>query len=227
MIAIVELHLRSAMKHKFGDKETVDAWIPKMASTMLEAFRSFSSKGMEWTARDLAAWADAFELYPKPENDSEAIQHTVDAGRRLFSARCREHTKHFLPNRTLTSFLIHKFLLCVKYDFIVMNIFLLRLTPKDRSRLESTIISRFPEAKGAGDDVYAWKGNSAGGLLPYGPEQWRQEVENTVAKCVREGYQVRTEMTSQFLQLVAGKKSIRHKSESSGCPHISLSLASS
>ncbi|XP_046488904.1 cytoplasmic dynein 2 heavy chain 1 [Neodiprion pinetum] len=166
LLAIVELHLRSALRHNTGKKDAADTFVPRMATAMLEAVRGLASTETEWTARDLATWADALQFYPSPEDASEVVQHMVDAGRHLFSAR---------------------------------------LTQRERSRWESSVLSRFPDTKGAGDDIYAWKGDGDGaGLIPFALEQWREEVANAAVRCAREGQPVEAEMTSQFLQLVAG-----------------------
>ncbi|XP_024946848.1 cytoplasmic dynein 2 heavy chain 1 isoform X2 [Cephus cinctus] len=163
-VAIIELHLRNALK---GGKIMVESWISRLAPAMLEAFQSvLTSQELitSWTPGDLALWADALKFYPVPEDESEITEYLLDTGRRLFQCR---------------------------------------LTIKEQSHWESIIASRAPGGKTSGDDIYAWKGGAAG-LLPFGEEQWRKEVENAVAKCAREGEPIQASMSPHLLQIVAG-----------------------
>ncbi|KAL2743989.1 cytoplasmic dynein 2 heavy chain 1 [Vespula maculifrons] len=83
-VAMLELHLRDALKQK---DDLMDTWISKTASAMLEAYQSTNlSKEFSylWTPKDLILWADCLGYYLSPENVEDVTCHLLDAGRHLF-----------------------------------------------------------------------------------------------------------------------------------------------
>lgn len=79
-----------------------------------------------------------------------------------------------------------------------------RLTSRDQSRWESTLLSKTSRPLTPASDVYIWKAGS-NGLLPLGEEQWQKEVINAAARCAREGDPVQASISSHLLRTVAGK----------------------
>ncbi|KAL6266424.1 hypothetical protein P5V15_003274 [Pogonomyrmex californicus] len=85
---------------------------------------------------------------------------------------------------------------------IGQRLFRARLTSKALSRWESLIISKNSEITDFNNDVYVWK-NANIGLHPLSEEQWREEINNTAARCAREGQPVQAPMSSYLLEIVA------------------------
>ncbi|KZC10148.1 Cytoplasmic dynein 2 heavy chain 1 [Dufourea novaeangliae] len=79
-----------------------------------------------------------------------------------------------------------------------------RLTSRDQSRWESTILSKAGAATETDVcDVYIWKhGNT--GLSGLDEEQWRNEIINAAARCAREGDPVQASISSHLLRTMAG-----------------------
>ncbi|KAI4495703.1 hypothetical protein M0802_008538 [Mischocyttarus mexicanus] len=84
IVAMLELHLRSALKQK---DDFIDSWITKTASIMLDAYQSINISNelsFLWTPKDLILWADCLGYYLPSENDNDLTCHLLDAGKRLF-----------------------------------------------------------------------------------------------------------------------------------------------
>ncbi|XP_014611048.1 PREDICTED: cytoplasmic dynein 2 heavy chain 1 [Polistes canadensis] len=85
IVAMLELHLRSALKEK---DDFIDSWITKTSPIMFEAYQSINLSNelssFLWTPKDLILWADCLGYYLSPENENDLTSYMFDAGKRLF-----------------------------------------------------------------------------------------------------------------------------------------------
>ena len=80
---------------------------------------------------------------------------------------------------------------------------------RQQRRLETIINSRSTSSPSTGDDVYIWKGGNAG-LVALSESHWKTELENAVTKCIREGDNMSTTISSYLLEISAGIVLIYH-----------------
>lgn len=88
MVAIIELHLRSALKK---DNVMVESWISRVAPAMVEAFGSIFTEELSsrWSYKDLALWSDSMEYYSSAEDESDLTCHLIYSGRQLFRPKLK------------------------------------------------------------------------------------------------------------------------------------------
>ncbi|KAF7991046.1 hypothetical protein HCN44_000861 [Aphidius gifuensis] len=53
-------------------------------------------------------------------------------------------------------------------------------------------------------DVYIWKGGNTATLVPLSIEEWNLEIINTIAKCTREGEEIKATLSVNLLDKIAG-----------------------
>ncbi|XP_051159645.1 cytoplasmic dynein 2 heavy chain 1 [Leptopilina boulardi] len=88
MVAIVELHLRNALKK---NDVMVESWISRVAPAMVEAFGNIFPEDLSsrWSYKDLALWADSLRYYPLPEDESDITCYLIYSGRQLFRPKLK------------------------------------------------------------------------------------------------------------------------------------------
>ena len=86
MVAIVELHLRSALKRDV----MVESWVTRMAPTMVKAFGMIcplEESSSRWSYKDLTLWSDSMQFYPIAENEDDLTRNLLFSGYQLFRPR--------------------------------------------------------------------------------------------------------------------------------------------